>query len=228
MCLPARFRYRHAFTLIELLVVISIIVLLAALAAPAISGALTRGETAKCAANLHEIGAGFMNFASDHNGELPIAGAVIPHSNGGGTGEPGLTESWTEQLEPYMGNSTNADVYRCPASAKVIPANKKYGYFYGSSAAYLATGSFGPVYSQRIQYPSRYILGGDISAGMFTVDDADKDDYSQDPAFDRTPAPFHNGSVNILFADGSVRAFKKWDPQAMCLDYDGAVTNFEK
>ena len=45
-----------AFTLIELLVVIAIIAVLATLTVPAVSGAIASSKSAKCLANLRQIG----------------------------------------------------------------------------------------------------------------------------------------------------------------------------
>jgi len=216
-------RGTRGFTLIELLVVICIIGVLAALCVPAIAKVQEKSGNAKCTNNLRQIGAGLMTFAADNSGQFPVAGADIPYGAVGESGAPG----WTEQLDSYLGTSEkDTSVFQCPSSAKVIPTNKKYSYFLGTHAAMLENGTFGAVVSQRIKYPSRYILGGDISSAMFTVDDADKDDYSQDPAFANVPAPFHGGKVNILFADGSVRAFAKFDEKEMCVDYEGAVTGY--
>ena len=72
--------------------------------------------------------------------------------------------------------------------------------------------------------PFKIYPGGDIAADCFTVDDADKDDYSQDPAFGVSPASFHRGRVNILFADGSVRAYEKFNSSEMQVTYSGTGT----
>jgi len=207
---------RSAFTLIELLVVITIIAILIAMIVPNLSKFLDNANAVKCASNLHQIGAGLMSFTGDHNGFFPIAGADVKHGNTDGTtGQPG----WTEQLEPYIG--TDLRVYRCPTSAKVHPENQVYSYFMGARAAYEAKeGSFAALNVMRIDKPSRYILGGDISgADGFTADDADKDDYTQDAAFGGDVSKMHRGMVNLLFADGSVRLYKEYKPGEMEVSY---------
>ena len=55
----------RAFTLIELLVVISIIAILASLALPAITGALTRGQATQTMSNARQIYVATLNMAAD-------------------------------------------------------------------------------------------------------------------------------------------------------------------
>ena len=114
-------------------------------------------------------------------------------------------------------------VYVCPSSSKVIPKNVQYSYFQGCRAAYVAAGSqFAALRVSALSAPSKYILAGDISAdGVFPVAaDADKDDYVQNPLFAATPSPFHNGKVNVVFADGHCGGFAAFDAGAMTTHYD--------
>lgn len=209
----------EGFILIEILVVIVIIGTLAALMIPTLSGALERANTSKCASNLRQIGGGLLLFAGENSGNFPLAGPDIKH---GQTPAP-----WTDQIEPYLGGQTNSinRIYICPSSSKVNVRNRIFSYFLGTRAAYLENGNaFAAVKLQKIESPSKFILGGDIAADCFTVDDADKDDYSQDPAFAVSPASVHKGRVNILFADGSVRAYEKFNSSEMQVTYSGTGT----
>jgi len=64
---------RAGFTLIELLVVVAIIALLIALLLPSLGQAREQAKLVKCAANLHAIGIGLMNYASSNNDLTPQA-----------------------------------------------------------------------------------------------------------------------------------------------------------
>jgi prepilin-type N-terminal cleavage/methylation domain-containing protein/prepilin-type processing-associated H-X9-DG protein len=205
---------RAAFTLIELLVVICIIAILITLVIPSVSKALEAGQASKCAGNLRNIGAGLMAFAGDNDGNFPIAGAEVKHgSRDSTTDKPG----WTEQLEPYLGSSK--EIYRCVSCGKLHSVNQIYSYFMGARAAFEASDGFAALKLTRIDKPSHYILGGDISIDNFTRDDADKDDYTQDPVFGGEVKKLHRGMANILFADGSVRPFKEYERDEMEVSY---------
>jgi prepilin-type processing-associated H-X9-DG protein/prepilin-type N-terminal cleavage/methylation domain-containing protein len=221
---------KQAFTLVELLAVITIIAVLAGLLLPVFARVQENGRTTQCTSNLRQIGSGLNLFAADHNGIMPLSGATMDYT-------PPTSRStnqalgWTEQLEPYIG--TNRNIFTCPSSALVNPNNVPYGYFQGCHAAYFAAGGqFAAIRVSLLAVPSKYILGGDISSnGVFTdANDSDKDDYTQDPAFATTPAPFHNGRVNILFADGHVGIFAAFDSNFMTTHYnlkpDGTGYNY--
>lgn len=214
----------RAFTLIELLAVIAILAMLAVLIIPAFGGLRGQAETAACASNLRQIGAALLSFAADSDGFFPEAGGIIPLGGvNPGTGKA----SWMEQLEPYLSKADK--VFRCPASSRVIAANRDFSYFLGARAAFLEMrdegGSSPALQQMKIKDPSKYILGGDNVGDTFTVEDADKDDFVWNPAFAK-PSPIHGGTVNVLFADGRVQAFKKFDSSLLEVTYDGSETAY--
>jgi prepilin-type N-terminal cleavage/methylation domain-containing protein/prepilin-type processing-associated H-X9-DG protein len=211
---------RNGFTMIELLVGLAIVGVLAAVLLSALSGVKDKAETALCSQNLKQIGVAVLTFAGENEGFCPMAGGSVPHgSTDSTTGKP----SWTEQLEPVLGEDRK--VFRCPGSARALANNKTYGYFLGAHAAYVdAGGSFAALNIKRIQSPSRYILGGDVTTGAFLADDADKDDYTQNP-FAAKPA-FHAGRTNLLFADGSVRGVDGFDSATMEITYSGTGASY--
>jgi prepilin-type N-terminal cleavage/methylation domain-containing protein/prepilin-type processing-associated H-X9-DG protein len=69
-----RARRRRGFTLIELLVVVSIIALLIAVLLPSLAKARERAKEVVCQTHLHAWGLGFLMYANDQNGSLPLDG----------------------------------------------------------------------------------------------------------------------------------------------------------
>ncbi len=231
----------RGFTLIELLVVMGIIAILAAVSWSALNSAISHARTAKCASNLRNIGAAMIMFAGDNNGNLPESGSIIAYNaKDPVTGQYG----WTQQLEPYLGvgsaveNASGGSIFQCP-DRNLIPTNKYYSYFNGSHAAQAQLGGFGPVSLIKIRSPSSYIMAGDIAfPGSFSVDDCDKDDYTQDPAFNGytaamaaagtvTSITIHGGSVNLVFADGHVENARSFDNTKMTTVYQGPGTAYD-
>jgi prepilin-type N-terminal cleavage/methylation domain-containing protein/prepilin-type processing-associated H-X9-DG protein len=221
----------RGFTLVELLVVMAIILILIGLSYPATLTALTHARTAKCSNNVRQIAIGMLAFAGDNNGNLPISGSVIPYNTlSPDTGQYG----WTQQLEPYMGVGSSKEdpsgksVYQCPDRASVT-GNTYYSYFNGAHAAYAqSNGSFAAVSIMKMRSPASHIIVGDISvSGIFGTDDADKDDYTQDPAFNGATTAssnsigIHGGTVNIGFADGHVENLRYFDNTKMTTVYPG-------
>jgi len=210
----------RGFTLVELLVTIGIIAILAAVTFPAMVSAMGHARTAKCSGNLRAIGVGLLAYAADNGGNFPQAGAVISYNKAtDGSGQIG----WTQQLEAYMGG-TGVEVYKCPDSSRIIRQNATYSYFLGAHAAMVQNnGAFGPVNLMKMNATGQHILAGDIAFSMFTSNDADKDDYTQDPAFNGNSGGIriHGGRSNILFADGHVENLSSFDKNTMTTRYDG-------
>ncbi len=209
---------KNAFTLIELLVVIVIVAVLASVLIPELMKMTLMSRSAQCVSNLRQIGAALLNHAGDHNGEMPTSGGtILYHTKDPGTGLPG----WTEQLEPYLG--TDRTIFICPSSGPIVPSNVQYSYFQGCHAAYVAAGGFAPLRLPLISVPSKYILGGDIASNSVYTDqgalDADKDDYTQNPAFAPMTRIFHGKKVNLVFADGHVGTFAAFDRNFMTVRY---------
>lgn len=197
-----RTKTNQAFTLIELLVVIAIIAILASMLLPALSKAKERALTAQCASNLRQMGYAMQMYGDDENGFLPIAHGSVPWTNT--TPVP-----WSRSLVDYY-RTTN--VLRC-ASMSRFYEKSPYSYFLGSRSVFVQTGVVGPVKLKGVTLASQYILSGD-SNWPFDASDADPDNYSQDTLFSFT-SPAHLGTVNILFADGHVKNYKRFTPGEM-------------
>jgi len=215
---------KRAFTLIELLVVIAIIAILASLLLPVLSRAKQKAQTINCASNLKQIGLGMRIFADENQDRCPESGGTIPWNL---LDPNSISNSWMQQVYPYL-QSTN--VYRCPGNAQLsVKAHSPFNYFNGVRAAYIAAGlQQAAVNTRQILFPVAFVLSGDTADGgqVFSPDDADKDDYSQNcvgGSVNGTPAvdwQTHNKGQEILFADGHVKWYRGYDTNEMTFRYD--------
>ena len=110
----------RAFTLIELLVVIAVIAILAALLFPVFSRARDKARQASCASNLKQLGLAAALYIQDYDehyplGHAPEADPLITFDEGGDY-EP----HFIELLRPYVKNSQNQGVWRCPSDPSQV------------------------------------------------------------------------------------------------------------
>ena len=212
---------RAGFTIIELLIVVAVIGILAGLVFGSLPAIRERSMASKRGADLRQIVVAMVTFSQDNGGYFPVSGGAIPYgATDPQTGQPG----WQEQIEPYIEN--NRRLFAGPEPEKTGTGNFRAAYFSGSSAGYLealengTTPLFQPVKAVKIQYPSRYILAGEIRRANFQVLDADPDNFTQEPAFD---GGTEKRAVALAFADGHIGMFYTFDPGSMMLTY--AVEN---
>jgi len=115
---------RRAFTLIELLVVIAIIAILAAILFPVFAQAREKARQTACLSNLKQLGLGFLQYATDYDGDFPAPitnygtknNAIPPTWT---TGDSANTTSFVDKggIYPYVkqrGNGGSGNVYSCP------------------------------------------------------------------------------------------------------------------
>lgn len=213
--MPTPKTFSRAFTLIELLVVIAIIGILAALLLPSLAKAKERALTIQCMNNLKQLGVAMAMYGDDNNSFLPMANGDVAWSSTN-------PAPWMRSLSDYY-QSTN--ILRCPAFSRVY--NKSpYNYFLGARAAYIEAGANrAPVVLKKIQYPTAYILSGDANDPVFTSEDADPDNYSQETLFANS-CPAHNRRVNILFADFHVKTGTRFNSNEMTYSYSQPGVDF--
>lgn len=204
---------KKAFTLIELLVVVAIIGILSVLLLPAVQNAMAKSGDAKSASNLRGIGVALNEYASEHDGFYPKATGSVTYMD---TNSDPASWSWQQQISDYVGGDKK--VFQSP---NVPFAEKGYGYYLGSRAAFLETQGFAPVNRLKIREPSKHILGGECVYwwNKDSPTDADKDDYSQTPSFKQDGST--GKKTPVLFADGHVMSFDHFDSASMTARYEG-------
>jgi prepilin-type N-terminal cleavage/methylation domain-containing protein/prepilin-type processing-associated H-X9-DG protein len=205
---------RCGFTLIELLVVVAIIGILAALLFPAIGGMISRGHTAKCAANLKQISVALNQAIAEGNMQIPFSSASPAESYSGGW------EFWFATLAPYLGVPTNITegaiwngkrppgVYACPASkAKIFnAANQATDYGYNIELhSLLADGTRRADRMSKIPEPSKILILADTQR-FSDPSRVARRDLAPYVATDTSNGmgTRHGGRANVLFLDGHV------------------------
>jgi len=106
----------QAFTLIELLVVIGIIAILMAMLVPMASGVLDRARETMCANNQKQLALACINYAGDHDGQLPNNKEWVLYS--------GANNAWYSMdcvtngtVYPYV---KDIRMYMCPTFHRIV------------------------------------------------------------------------------------------------------------
>ena len=133
----------RAFTLTELLVVIAVLLILAAVVAPALARSQPNARTALCRHNLKQLSAVWQMYPEDYNGRIVpnFGGGYIPGPTDGAGWAAGWLD-WTTStqntnlvyllharyaaLGPYVHGSAN--LHKCPADDYLSPAQKALGW----------------------------------------------------------------------------------------------------
>jgi len=225
-------RRRSAFSLVELLVVIGIIGLFIAILMPALSRARESARQIQCAAQLRQIGQALYNYASSNRGSYPAFGDW--HVWGGdGTGEDTPGPGWTEELIPYF--TKDPKIYNCSE----FPEGYPFNYFLG--VRWLRLQDRWSILASEIKNSTEFILAAECTHGrlypkpwgqsvLYTTSDCDKDDAAWKCLSwrgEQSGFNVHHAGNNILFADGHVACFAKFDPQQMTFHPKKAGVDWE-
>ncbi len=210
---------RSGFTLIELLVVVAIIALLAAILFPVFARARESARKASCQSNLKQIGLAWMQYAQDYDDKV-MPGGAFPAKLEAWYGEydaVGNVTPRTSYLEPYM---KAEQVYACPSFVNDGAAYWKssfLGYGYNRNLfGVMSNTSANTPYCERtissFERPSETVAFSD-TARLNASGNIEWTQwiYPAQPTATLKWAHFHgrhNGTGNVLFIDGHVKAFK--------------------
>ena len=213
-----------AFTLIELLVVIAIIAILAALLLPALGKSKAAAETATCANNLQQLSLAWVLYAED-NGDLLVNNHGVPETLVRRQTWANNVEDWQasddntnlvyltdSKLGPFANRSTK--IYKCPADREPAPNGLRIRSI--SMNAMVGdpgelTNRFNPLYAQfyksaEVRNPSGIFVFLDEQAD--TLNDGFFVNRLDDYTWGNLPGSYHNGRVNLSFADGHLESHR--------------------
>jgi prepilin-type N-terminal cleavage/methylation domain-containing protein/prepilin-type processing-associated H-X9-DG protein len=215
-----RFRLR-GFTLIELLVVIAIIAILAAILFPVFARARENARRASCQSNLKQIGLGLLQYTQDYDERFsPSVNNEAEYALSGLRIGP-YTKSDQLLLCPSHSNS-NYQVRQVDGTGTTLTSYYVSGHGYESGGGAATS----PVWGV---FNTTGLSQAQVSAPAETILMTERDGDSTDGHADRGPvtatltgdsgdasnfvANLHLETVNYLFVDGHVKAFKRPSPK---------------
>jgi prepilin-type N-terminal cleavage/methylation domain-containing protein/prepilin-type processing-associated H-X9-DG protein len=221
---PVRQEGVRGFTLIELLAVIAIIAILASLLLPALSKSKAKAEAIACISNVRQLSLAWTLYADDnedflvnnHGKPETLARRQTWANNvqdwGNADDNTNLIYLTESKLAPFANRSTK--IYKCPSDRQPAANGERI-----RSVAMNAmvgdpgelTNHFNPLYHQyfkssEIRNPSGIFVFLDEHPD--TINDGFFVNRLEDYAWGNLPGSYHNGAVNLSFADGHLETHR--------------------
>ena len=215
---------KRAFTLIELLVVIAIIAILAALLLPALTRSKAKAEGVACGANIKQLSLAWHLYADD-NGDLLVNNHGVPETLARRQTWANNVQDWLDgedntnllylsdsKLGPYASRATK--IYKCPSDRE--PALNGQRIRSMSMNAMVGnpgelTNRFNPLYVQFFKMPEFPNPSGIfvfLDEHCDTLNDGFFVNQLEGSNWGNVPGSYHNGAVNLSFADGHLESHR--------------------
>jgi prepilin-type N-terminal cleavage/methylation domain-containing protein/prepilin-type processing-associated H-X9-DG protein len=211
--------HRRGFTLIELLVVIAIIAILAAILFPVFARAREKARQSSCQSNLKQQAIGLAMYAQDYDEKVCLNYQYMPQPNAT------MLAWWWDLIQPYV---KNEQINVCPSQSPGYtytymrpPGRPNPGYYSYSRASWLCNNS-GSATTTTPGTP-RNLAAIEDPAGTIDVVDATTSEIWSNPDHTDLSLPGatngpsrvslrHNGTFNVAFYDGHVKALQRSTP----------------
>lgn len=231
-----------AFTLVELLVVIAVIAILAALLLPVLGKSKLKAASLTCGNNLKQLGTAWHLYADDHNDVL-VNNHGVPETLA-------RRQNWVNNVQDWEASDDNTNlallteaklgsyasratrIYKCPSDVEPAPngphiRSMSMNAMVGNTGE--LTNQFNPTYLQFLKATSF-----NNTAGIFVFLDENADTLNDgffvnrldENTWGNLPGSYHNGAVNLVFADGHLESHRWQVPSTIHAVQRARVASF--